>query len=129
MDKKLLIIDDDFNYLTIVEKQMSKESFNVTVADTLPKIYDYLNQNSPDIILLDVIMNNGEGLIFLKKLSSIIGRTPLIVISRGKDIDLIEKSFSYGAFDYLIKPLNLRDLKNKINFALEQRVNKNTYHV
>jgi len=129
MNKKLLIIDDDLNYLTIVKKQMSKEGFVISVYDSIERIQDYLKNNSPDLILLDVIMNDGQGLIILKEIKTIIGNIPLIVISRGKDVKLIEKSFKYGAFDYLIKPLNLKDLKNKINYALDQKAEKGIHHV
>jgi len=129
MNKKLLIIDDDLNYLTIVKKQMSKEGFVISVYNTIEKVQDYLKNNSPDIILLDVIMNDGQGLIILKEIKMIIGNIPLIVISRGKDVKLIEKSFNYGAFDYLIKPLNLKDLRNKINYALDQKAKKGIHYV
>jgi|GEM_PF-3245108 len=129
MNKKLLIIDDDLNYLTIVKKQMSKEGFVISVYNSIERIQDYLKNNSPDIILLDVIMNDGQGLIILKEIKTIIGNIPLIVISRGKDVKLIEKSFSYGAFDYLIKPINLKDLRNKINYALDQKAKKGIHHV
>jgi len=132
MERKLLIIDDDLSYVSVVEKQMLDEGYEVILANTTKKINNYLKSNFPDIVLLDVLMNNKKGLDILKDLSFMSKvAAPIIVISRGKDIHLIEKAFKYGAYDYLIKPLNLKDLKNKIIYALEQRKTKSkkVYHV
>jgi DNA-binding NtrC family response regulator len=129
MENELLIIDDDLGYITIVQKHLMKEGFSVHIAESFEKINNYLKLNLPDIILIDVLMNNGKGLEILKKLNQENQKAPLIVISKGKDIHTIEKAFKYGAYDYLIKPFNLKDLHNKVAYAIDNNISKKTHHV
>lgn len=129
MEKKLLIIDDDLGYITIVQKHLIKEGFSVHIAESYEKINNYLKLNLPDVILIDVLMNKGNGLDILKKLNQEIQKVPFIVISKGKDIHIIEKSFKYGAYDYLIKPFNLKDLHNKVVYAIDKKISKKAHHV
>jgi len=129
MEKKLLIIDDDLGYITLVQKHLKREGFSVHIADSNDKINNYLELNLPDVILIDVLMNNNLGFEFLRMLKQEIKSVPLIVISKGKDINNIEKAFKNGAFDYLIKPFNLKDLYNKIMYSLESKLSEKTRHV
>lgn len=129
MDKKLLIVDDDMGYVSIVKKQLSKVGFSIHVAECKEKMINYLNSNLPDIILVDVLMNNEEGLKILRELVKTQSNSKVIVISRAKNIEIIEKSFKYGAYDYIIKPFNLKDLTNKVLYAINMCNSKNLHHV
>lgn len=130
MIPKILIVDELSPYLLFIKRFLSSEGFYVMVSDVEAEIFTRIDQDHPDLILIDVQMKKNEGFDLLKKikLESHI-YTPVIVISAVKKIHDIEKAFDYGAFDYLIKPLNLRDLKNKIKKALEKNMsNKNSCH-
>jgi len=131
MSPKLLIIDELSPYLFFIKRILSSEGYQVKVSDTESEIINFISTDEPDLILIDVQMNKGEGLEILKKIKmEFHTSTPTIVISAVKHISEIEKAFDYGAYDYLIKPLNLRDLKNKLKKALEKdKLNKNSYHV
>lgn len=131
MKPKLLIIDELSAYLFFIKKVMINNGFEVVVSDDKKEVYKYILQNSPDIILIDVRLNKNEGFNILKKIKFKLKiSAPAIVISRCKNVHEIEKAFDYGAYDYLIKPLNLRDLKNKVRKALEKdKFNKSSYHV
>lgn len=131
MNPKLLIIDELSPYLFFVKRFLLNESYQVTALDMKKEILELINKNEYDVILIDVQMNKGEGLEILKKIKMEFQiSSPIIVISAVKHISEIEKAFDYGAYDYLIKPLNLRDLKNKLSKALEKdKLNKKSHHV
>ena len=131
MKSKLLLIDESSPYLFIVKKILINEGFEVGIAETKEGVNNYLKNTLPDIILIDVLMNSKNGFAILEKLKSEHNfLIPILVISAGKNIEIIKKAFNLGAYDYLIKPLNFRDLKNKINKALERAAqNKRQFHV
>ncbi|HAF31006.1 MAG TPA: hypothetical protein DCG75_18365 [Bacteroidales bacterium] len=130
MNHKLLIIDELSPYLFFIKRFLLNESYQVTALDTEKEILELVNKNEYDLILIDVQMNKGEGLEILKRLKMEFQiSAPIIVISAVKHINEIEKAFDYGAYDYLIKPLNLRDLKNKLSNALEKDKLKKGHHV
>lgn len=131
MNQKLLIIDELSPYLFFIKRFLLNEGYQVVALDAANEILELIYKNEYDLILIDVQMNKGEGLEILKKIKMEFQISiPIIVISAVKNINEIEKAFNYGAFDYLIKPLNLRDLKNKISKAFEKdKMNKKGHHV
>lgn len=130
MKRKILIIDELTPYVYFIKRVLITDGYDVKVTDSEQEYVEYFNNNSPDLILIDVKINNASGFDYLKNITREINtNAPVIVISSGKDLNEIELAFDYGAYDYLIKPLNLRDMKNKINQALEKnKISKSKYH-
>ena len=126
MKGKILIIDTYSAYISLIKKLLSNEGYGVEICENENEINSYLKNHLPDIILIDVLLSNGKGfdiLVHLKSKYSLIA--PVIIISEGRNIETIERAFKSGAYDYLIKPINIKDLRNKIISAL----NKNNCHV
>ncbi len=125
MKRKILIIDEQSPYIYFIKRVLNNEGYEVTVGDSNT---DYITESEvdlPDLILLDVKINRGEGFEYLKDITQYSGlNIPVIVISGSKNLKEIEKAFNCGAYDYLIKPLNLRDMKNKIDQAFKKNTNK-----
>lgn len=121
MKRKILIIDEHSPYIYFIKRVLNNEGYEVIVGDTTS---DYISESEvdlPDLILLDVKINHGEGFEYLKNITQYSGlKIPVIVISGSKNLKEIEKAFNCGAYDYLIKPLNLRDMKNKIAQAFQK---------
>lgn len=122
MKKKILIIDELSPYTYFVKRVLLNEGYEVSVSESLPENILEPGQNAVDLILLDVKINNGLGFDYLLDITQHFDLDSLvIVISDNKNLTEIEKAFNNGAYDYLIKPLNLRDMKNKINQALKKK--------
>lgn len=129
MKKEILIIDDDLGYISIVQKQLEQEGYNLFVASTKEEVKEKLENGLPDLILIDVQLNDYMGLKILKKLAIGYEKIKVMVITSVKEVLTIEKSFEYGAYDYVIKPFNIKDLANKISYALNECVTKDGHHV
>ncbi|MCB2194778.1 MAG: response regulator [Bacteroidetes bacterium] len=122
MKRKILIIDELSPYTYFIKRVLSNEGYEVGVAEILPDHLHELDQNRVDLILLDIKIDNGQGLNYLKQISQNINLDiPVIVISDSKNLTEIENAFKSGAYDYLIKPINLRDMKNKIEHAFKSK--------
>jgi len=121
---RLLLIDKISPYLDFAKEVMVNDGYEVRVKDNSRGLKKIMTEFSPDIILLDIQLNNYDGFNILSRLrKSYKYKGPVIIISTSTKISDIEKAFELGAYDYLIKPLNLRDLRNKVR----QSVSKNNF--
>lgn len=121
--KKILIVDDNIDNLLILEKILVKEGFQII------KTYDgktatklALTEN-PDLILLDIMMPDIDGISICKYLSANQKTkwTPIILITARTDPEAIQEGLQSGAYDFIKKPYDKIDLLARINGALKLR--------
>lgn len=125
MTPRVLILDAFSPYLNFIKEILGKNGFDIECAEKEKDMEELLAHFNPEVILIDVYMNNGQGFLFLEKLTRKYKiSNPIIVMSAGKNVEDVEKAFKLGAYDYLIKPLNLRDLQNKVQQAITKRLFK-----
>ncbi len=120
--RNILIIDDDVavtNYLMVF--LMQSETFEPTVINESLEVPPLLEQETFDIILLDMDMPNLSGIDLLKLIRENGIETPVIVLSGVNDADLAVKALKLGAFDYLTKPVDDEYLLEVIEKAIRNR--------
>ncbi|MCD4750678.1 MAG: sigma-54 dependent transcriptional regulator [Thermoanaerobaculales bacterium] len=120
--RNILIIDDDVavtNYLMVF--LMQSETFEPTVINESLEVPLLLEQETFDIILLDMDMPNLSGIDLLKIIHEKPIDTPVIVLSGVNDVDLAVKALKLGAFDYLTKPVDDEYLLEVIEKAIRHR--------
>lgn len=124
---KILIVDDSASYLSLVNGILSIDGYQILMAKNLFKAYKIIQDEMPDIILLDLLFPQEHGFTILKKIKSNIQykKIPVIIISGDNNPATIKKAFEYGATDFLAKPLNLQDLRNKIYNLIKNELTKN----
>lgn len=111
---KVLIIDDDPDVRTVMDVLMKKKGYAVATAsdreDALVKLHDF----QPSIILLDVLLSGTDGRELCRelKLSGEIGNVPIIMFSAHPGA--AENIRSYGADDFISKPINTEKLMQKL---------------
>lgn len=104
--KRVMIVEDDSFVTDIYQMKISKEGFDViTAADGLEAIKKLEEGVSPDLILLDIVMPNMNGLEFLKKIkeNEKFNKIPVILLTNLSQKEEIQKGFDLGVNDYLIK--------------------------
>jgi len=124
MPAKILVVDDESDVevliLQIFRKQIKNNNFHFLFAcngrDALDKLNDDRNV---DLILTDINMPEMDGLTFLSKLKEIDKTIDSIVISAYGDMDNIRTAMHNGAFDFLIKPLDINELEFTVTKSLE----------
>ncbi len=120
--RSILIIDDDVavtNYLMVF--LMQSETFEPTVINDSREVPPLLEQETFDIMLLDMDMPNLSGIDLLKIVRENDVETPVVVLSGVNDVDLAVKALKLGAFDYLTKPVDDEYLLEVIERALRNR--------
>ena len=119
---KVMVIDDDDDFLRITELNLDKTGKYVVMSLSSAKdIIAQVHSFRPDVILLDLLMPAIGGLEACEMLNDDpIGRgVPIIILSAlDKDTDKL-KAYKAGVVDYLVKPIEKKDLVAKIEKALE----------
>ena len=116
----LLLIDDD---PALIPKQM-RQAFpapdhRVEVARTGAEGLERVRAEPPDVILLDLRLPDQSGLEVSQQIRRIDARIPIIFITIAKSADAAIEAMQQGAYDYLFKPLDLRQLQHVVGEALE----------
>lgn len=102
---KVLLIDDDDMIIRLYERALMKSGFNVSTARDGTIVAETIKYNRPDIILMDVMMPNFNGVNTLKELKSkpLTSNIPIVMFSAYDDKNLIKKTMDLGAVKYLLK--------------------------
>ena len=125
---KILIIDDEMNICITLKNILEDEGYSCDYAldaKTGLKLVDTL---LPDVILLDVRLEDMNGLEVLERIIKINKEIIIIMISGHSGIQEAVKSIKSGAFDFLEKPLSLTNIKHTIKKAIEFRSISQDYH-
>lgn len=106
--KKLLIVEDETLFARAVQKRMQKAGFECEHAETLEDGRAIVKQFSPDIVLLDMRLSDGNGIDLLPELVAK-GMTVIVMTAYGDLSDAVT-AMKLGAIDYLKKPIDLEEL-------------------
>lgn len=117
----ILLVDDDQELAELLTDYLSHEGFEVSRCPNGAAAKDYLAQNSVDLMVLDVMMPEMDGISLLKTLRNQRGnQTPVLMLTaRGEPIDRI-LGLELGADDYLAKPCNPRELLARVKAILRR---------
>ncbi len=128
-EKRILIIDDDKDILTLMGIQLKKYGYQITTESSAFKALDRLSYENYDLILLDQKMPEIEGIEFIENIknSSLLSHIPVIIMTAFGNIEDAVEAMKKGAFHYITKPINFDELnliiKQALNFSsLEKEV-------
>ena len=105
MPKTILIADDDPMITQIIGFGMEQSSKDVTVRSTMTgqATIKALEENTPDVLVLDIRMPQGDGFTVLEHLQKTKSTLPVVILTNYKTAEYMEKSQSYGVKEYLVK--------------------------
>jgi DNA-binding response OmpR family regulator len=117
--ERVLIIDDEPDYIKVVETILEKEGYDVIPATSGKEGLDKLTEERPDLILLDIMMPEMDGFEVCSRIRENFESLPVIILSVMKDDSDIVKGLWVGANDYFTKPFNKAILLAKIRSLLK----------
>ncbi len=110
---KVLVIDDDRSVRHIITSGLTgHHNFEVIAAADGDAGMKLLEQEQPEVCLLDVFLPEYNGLELFRKIRAIDGKLPVIFITGDTSSETAIEAMRAGAFDYLAKPLNIQQLRN-----------------
>lgn len=107
MSDKILIVDDDQAILTLLQKVLSQNNLNSDTAKSGEEALELVNNNSYDLILLDINMSGMSGFDVVRQIrDNELSNIPIIIVSGRKEDNDTLYGLNIGADDYITKPFN-----------------------
>lgn len=117
----ILVIDDEQSMLDVITEMLSKEDYTVFQADNGLKGLELIKDKNPDVVLCDMKMGEMNGMEVLKQARRDGSQALFIIITAyGSIVDAVE-CMKQGAFDYIVKPFEMDELRLLVRRALEHR--------
>ncbi|WP_455210852.1 response regulator [Kaarinaea lacus] len=123
----ILVVDDDREIRDLLSQFLQKHDYMVTVAADGPAMWATLDQQSVDLIVLDLMLPGDDGLTLCRKLRSQNDIPIIMLTALGDDTDRIV-GLEMGADDYLPKPFNQRELLARIKAVLRRAPSATNQH-
>ncbi|MBF0225030.1 MAG: sigma-54-dependent Fis family transcriptional regulator [Desulfobacterales bacterium] len=114
----IYVIDDEELILTATVLNLG-DKYNIKCFSKGSGVINSLKEKQPDLILLDIGLPDINGIELLKEIKKSDPDIIVIMITAYDDIDSVISAMKYGAYDYIIKPINMDSLNVKIENALE----------
>lgn len=116
----VLVVEDQADILNLVRTYLEDAGYRVLVATDGPHGLKLATHQSPDLVVLDIMLPGQDGLEVCRELRKV-SNVPIIMLSaRGEDFDKV-LGLEIGADDYLTKPFNPRELVARVRAALRRR--------
>ena len=119
--RNILMVDDDSTIAFAVKYAVEQEGFNLDIAENLENARKIVNSKEYDLILLDVMLPDGNGYEFLKQLREHDEDTPVIFLTACDEEVNIVMGLDIGGDDYITKPFRVRELISRINAILRRK--------
>lgn len=117
----LLIAEDDQFYANLYKTKLEKEGFSVVISTNGSETMKLIEENKPNLIILDIVMPELDGFEVLKQLKEKpdFKNVPVIVLSNLGQQEDIDRALSLGAFRYIVKSnVSIHDMVESVEEAL-----------
>ncbi|MCP3740692.1 response regulator transcription factor [Rossellomorea sp. BNER] len=119
-NKKVLIIDDEEDILRLIQTVLMKEGIGHVVTSTTAKGgFTQFQQKQPDLVLLDIMLPDGEGYDVCKQIRAISNVPILFLSAKAEEIDRI-LGFAIGGDDYITKPFSPKEVAYRVKAQLRR---------
>ena len=117
-EERILVVDDEYLIRWTLQQNLQKEGYEVLIAETGEEALSKAEQETPDLVLLDVKLPGMDGLEVLDRVLRIDRDVTVIMITAFDDVETVVRAMRLGAFDYITKPFELPKVNLSIRKAL-----------
>jgi two-component system response regulator GlrR len=118
---KILVVDDDKNLIELIKMRLEAASYEVITAGREEEAVDAVKDQGFDLSIVDLRLIRQDGLALMEEIHSINPIMPVIILTAHGTIENAVEAMKRGAYSYLTKPFETRDLLFQIEKALENR--------
>ena len=117
----VLIVDDEEEFREMTVKRLSKRDLECESAPDGDTALEMITKKNYDVVLLDVKMPGRDGIETLREIKRMTPMTEVVMLTGHASVESGINGIKYGAFDYLMKPMELDALFEKLNAAYERK--------
>ena len=115
---KILVVEDDAHTRAMLKDFVIQQGYQGQWVKDGAAALRALTQETPDLILLDILMPGLSGLEALPSIRALAPGVPVVMVSGTPDEALARETLAHGAFDYVVKPVDLHYLAQTVELAL-----------
>lgn len=117
----LLVVDDDPGVTALFGYLFRELEVKIACVASLKEATHFLQQQLPDVAIINVALPDGSGLEALQKILEVESQIPILMMTAGADSQTAIQAMQMGAMDYLTKPLDVSELNKIVRRAIEVR--------
>jgi two-component system nitrogen regulation response regulator GlnG len=117
---RILVVDDDEAIRVVINEALTRDGHDVALASSVSEMTRMLAQFTPDVLVTDVILPDGNGLDMIPSILASSPDMPVIVLSAQNTLSTAVRATEQGAFEYLPKPFDLDELSRAVRDALKR---------
>ncbi len=121
MEDQILVVDDEELICSIFSKRLEKEGYSCITAHDGREALNYFYKGMPSLIISDIRMPQMDGMELLKQVKALDPKMMVIIMTSYPEIDLAVEAMRNGAFDFMIKPVELDLVILSVKKALERK--------
>jgi putative nucleotidyltransferase with HDIG domain len=118
---RILVVDDEAPVRVMMGATLERQGYDVQFAASGHEAIELLERNAFDLVLTDIVMQDGNGILLLERIHSKQPHIPIVMVTAIHDIAVAIDSMRRGAYDYLLKPFERQHLLTTVQRALDHR--------
>lgn len=118
---KVLLVDDEEDFVHTLVKRLTRRKLDVRSALSGKEALKLVSDFVPDVIVLDVKMRDMDGIETLKQIKTLCPATEVIMLTGHANVEVAIRGMELGAFDYLMKPIEIDELLYKLQDAYKKK--------
>ena len=120
MKNRILVVDDDRDILKVLKANLELHDYEVDIADTWAKAQEIISARQPDLIILDIMLPDGDGIEICQQMTKDFPKIPIIMLTAKDKISDKVIGLESGAEDYVVKPFETLELLARIKVCLRR---------
>ena len=118
---KVLIVDDEIDFAEVLIKRLHRRKVKASGVPSGEIALAHLAENTVDVVVLDVRMPEMDGIETLRAIKYQHPLVEVVLLTGHASLTVAREGMGLGAFDYLLKPINIDDLLHKLQDAYEKK--------
>lgn len=124
MKIKVLLVDDEEEFVEVLAERLETRDFTVLKAFSADQALAQIAQQEVDVVVLDVLMPGKDGIEALREIKEMHPILEVIMLTGNATVESAVNGLKLGAFDYLMKPTETKDLVEKIIKAYKRKADQ-----
>jgi len=114
---KILLVDDEVEFVSALAERLQMRNYDVRTASSGLEAMALFHKDPPDVVILDLKIPGMDGLEILRNIKKFDPATEVLMLTGHGDVESVEDGMKSGAFEYIMKPIEIEELTSRIEKA------------